>query len=132
MKRLHPPSHKAAVDKQVSLLWSLVKMSRLHFITPWQGRKPLVLSEELLLHKSVKRRLASSLTIFLPEFGQKKWSGYGDSNSGPFDPQSNALDQAALYPEPMSYNIHLLAVLSSRKSGFLRKNVIFLRFCVEE
>ena len=29
----------------------------------------------------------------------KKWSGYGDSNSGPFDPQSNALNQAALYPD---------------------------------
>ena len=41
------------LHKQV--FWSLVKM--------W--RKPLVLSEELLLHKSVKRRLASSLTIFL-------------------------------------------------------------------
>ena len=25
-ERLHPPSHKATVDKQVSLLWSLVKM----------------------------------------------------------------------------------------------------------
>ena len=29
--------------------WNLVKMSRLHCITPWQGRKPSVLSEELLL-----------------------------------------------------------------------------------
>ncbi|MBQ8753935.1 MAG: hypothetical protein IJZ19_02785, partial [Lentisphaeria bacterium] len=29
-------------------LLELVKMSRLHCITPWQGRKPSVLSEELL------------------------------------------------------------------------------------
>ena len=33
------------------------------------------------------------------EIQAKKWSGYGDSNSGPFDPQSNALNQAALYPD---------------------------------
>ncbi|MBR2872763.1 MAG: hypothetical protein IKB99_04620 [Lentisphaeria bacterium] len=38
-EQLHPPSLKLWRDKQVSLLWCLVKMSRLHFITPWQGRK---------------------------------------------------------------------------------------------
>ena len=32
-------SHKATADKQARLLGCLVKMSRLHFITPWQGRK---------------------------------------------------------------------------------------------
>ena len=49
-ERLHPPSLcELWRDKQARLLWSLVKMSRLHFITPWQGRKPSVLSEELLL-----------------------------------------------------------------------------------
>jgi len=49
-ERLHPPSLcELWRDKQVSLLWNLVKMSRLHCITPWQGRKPSVLSEELLL-----------------------------------------------------------------------------------
>ena len=38
-------------------------------------------------------------SCFFSPSGQKKWSGYGDSNSGPFDPQSNALNQAALYPD---------------------------------
>ena len=47
-EQLHPPSHKATVDRQARLLGCLVKMSRLHFITPWQGRKLSVLSEELL------------------------------------------------------------------------------------
>ena len=49
MERLHPPSLcELWRDKQVSLLCGLVKMSLLHCITPWQGRKPSVLSEEQL------------------------------------------------------------------------------------
>jgi len=39
--------HRERLHKQG--FWNLVKMSRLHCITPWQGRKPAVLSEELLL-----------------------------------------------------------------------------------
>ena len=35
----HRPSHKATADKQARLLGCFVKISRLHFITPWQGRK---------------------------------------------------------------------------------------------
>ena len=55
------------------------------------------------------------LHFFLPKnLGKKKWSGYGDLNSGPFDPQSNALDQAALYPEHCSIIYHLDLHLSSR------------------
>ena len=67
-ERLHPPLHKATVDKQVSLLWSLVKMSRLHCITPWQGRKPSVLSEELLL---AQKREEKTYVFVPPFFGQK-------------------------------------------------------------
>ena len=78
------------------------------------------------------KRSLFRLHVFCLGIKAKKWSGYGDSNSGPFDPQSNALDQAALYPEPMSYNIHLLAVLSSRNFGNFEKNMAFLRFFVGE
>ena len=54
-ERLHPPSLcELWRDKQARLLWSLVKMSRLHCITPWQGRKPMVLSEERLSPREEK------------------------------------------------------------------------------
>ena len=90
-----------------SLLWRLVKMSRLHCITPRQGRKPSVLSEELLLaqKREVKpclsrrspqgRRRTASFAIFcfskmllrdcllfnqaIPHFWQKKWRRGRDS-----------------------------------------------------
>jgi hypothetical protein len=73
VKRLHPPSLKLWRDKQVSLLWSLVKMSRLHCITPWQGRKPSVLSEERLSPREEKTY--GDLRHF---FGQKNggWNFY--------------------------------------------------------
>ena len=65
-RKLHPASFHYAVTSKWSVsgttsqaecngatsqarLPALVKMSRLHCITPWQGRKPAVLSEELLL-----------------------------------------------------------------------------------
>ena len=70
-ERLHPPSHKATVDKQARLLWSLVKMSRLHCITPWQGRKPSVLSEELLLAQKREEKTY----VFVPPFFCKKNGG---------------------------------------------------------
>ena len=55
MKRLHPPSLcELWRDKQARLLGNLVKMSRLHCITPWQGRKPMVLSEERLSPREEK------------------------------------------------------------------------------
>ena len=44
-------------------------MSRLHFITPWQGRKPSVLSEELLLAQKREEKTYGDLRHF---FG-KKW-----------------------------------------------------------
>ena len=63
-ERLHPPSHKATVDRQVRLFWYLVKMSRLHFITPRQGRKPSVLSEELLLAQKREEKTYGDLRHF--------------------------------------------------------------------
>ena len=72
-ERLHPPSHKATVDKQVSLLCGLVKMSRLHCITPWQGRKPSVLSEELLLAQKREEKTCGDLRHFFAF--QKCFSG---------------------------------------------------------
>ena len=47
-KRLHPPSLKLWRDKQ-GFFGYLVKLSRLHYITPRQGTKTAFLSEELLL-----------------------------------------------------------------------------------
>jgi hypothetical protein len=38
-------------------------------------------------------------SLQLNELQALKWSGRRDSNSRPFDPQSNALNQAALRPE---------------------------------
>ncbi|MBQ7394458.1 MAG: hypothetical protein IJV89_08940 [Lentisphaeria bacterium] len=51
---------------------SLVKMSRLHYITPWQGRKPSVLSEERLSPREVKTCV---FVIFLPKIWAKKLGG---------------------------------------------------------
>ena len=66
-ERLHPPSLcELWRDKQVSLLWSSVKMSRLHCITPWQGRKPSVLSEERLSPREEKT------SVFVRHFFYKK------------------------------------------------------------
>ena len=44
-------------------------MSRLHFITPWQGRKPSVLSEELLLAQKREK----NTYVFVRHFFAKKW-----------------------------------------------------------
>ena len=65
-------------------------MSRLHFITPWQGRKPSVLSEELLLAQKREEKTYVFVPPFfgfskmllgdclhfiqaIPHFWQKKW-----------------------------------------------------------
>ena len=65
--------------------------------------------------------------MFFARIWAKKWSGYGDSNSGPFDPQSNALDQAALYPEPCSIIYHPFYDLSRRIFIFFWKFPVFYR-----
>ena len=52
-------------------------MSRLHCITPWQGRKPSVLSEELLL---AQKREEKTYVFVPPFFWQKKWRREWDSN----------------------------------------------------
>ena len=75
--------------------------------------------------RSSNLRIPTIFFALIPR--QKKWSGYGDSNSGPFDPQSNALNQAALYPDSMLHNIHAFRAFSSRKSSFLQKYPFFLR-----
>ena len=46
-------------------------MSRLHFITPWQGRKPAVLSEELLLAQKREEKTY----VFVRHFFAKKNGG---------------------------------------------------------
>ena len=59
----------------------LVKMSRLHFITPWQGKKTAFLSEERLFAQKREEtfRLRStgcavtSADSFRHFFGKKKW-----------------------------------------------------------
>ena len=53
---------------------------------------------EAPLDSGMKRSLTAS--CFFAQLGQKKWSGWWDSNSRPFDPQSNALNQTALHPGP--------------------------------
>ena len=44
-----------------------VKMSRLHCITPWQGRKPLFLSEELLLAQKREEKTYGDLRHFFEQ-----------------------------------------------------------------
>ena len=73
-------------------------------------RKTSFLSEELLLHKSVKRRLAFLLTIFL----QKKWSGQQDSNLRPHGPKPRALARLSHAP-----------ILSLLRYSFFLKNQVF-------
>ena len=48
-------------------------MSRLHFITPWQGRKPSVLSEELLLAQKREEKTY----VFVRHFFAKKMAERG-------------------------------------------------------
>ena len=48
-------------------------MSRLHCITPWQGRKPSVLSEELLLAQKREEKTY----VFVRHFFGKKNGGEG-------------------------------------------------------
>ena len=71
-----------------------VKMSRLHFITPWQGRKPSVLSEvkpSVFALTGYAVTSAASL-FFLPlEKRQKKWWQGPGSNWWHEDFQSSAL-----------------------------------------
>ena len=45
-------------------------MSRLHCITPWQGRKPSVLSEELLF---AQKREEKTYVFVRHFFDKKKW-----------------------------------------------------------
>ena len=52
---------------------SMVKMSRLHCITPWQGRKPSVLSEELLLTQKREEKTC----VFVPPSKMKSRSTSG-------------------------------------------------------